>query len=394
MNKRSKIGRPWDLLTTEELTVEYVPTSHVIEPWMEKEEKRDLDPNLPEEVPPYLEEIAHEVLRQYDYKAKNLTVMATKPHKGGAIWRVDTDKGPIGLKALHRKKERSLFSIGAQHHLVDQGARVPEIILTKKGSDCVDAGEKIWFVMEWNESLTEIERTLEGTKIIAAALGEFHMNSRNYAPPKGAQIPSRLFKWPKKYQKMITKLDWFRNLSKLYNETPASPVILSVLDQFQQDGRSALEKLEQSPYYDLCTRGEMHWGFVHQDYGWGNAQMGSDGVWIIDLDGVTYDLPIHDLRKFITSNTDKEGWDTDWILQVVEAYHSKNPMEKEMYEVLLIDLAFPHEFYDLIKLMVFDPVTFLNEELTTELQTVIQAESNKHEVIAELEKKWKEKGLC
>ncbi|WP_243292932.1 CotS family spore coat protein [Bacillus sp. FJAT-47783] len=363
----------------------------MIGPWLEEVEK---NPELNDGVPQYLEEMAKKVITYYDVKVAGMALMATKPHKGAAIWRIDTDNGPIGLKVLHRKNTRSLFSIGAQHYLVEQGARVPKVIPTIDGKDCVEAGGKLWIVTEWIQPFTMLNQDFEGSKALASALGEFHRLSKGYVSPKGADTPSRLFKWPNKYEKMITKLNWFRNIAELYNETEASSSILSVIDRFQQEGYDALARLEQSPYHDLCYRGESYWGIVHQDYGWGNAQMGPNGVWIIDLDGVSYDIPVHDLRTFITRILVKIGWNKQWISEVVQAYHQMNPMEKDLYRILLIDLAFPHEFYILIKNIVYEPMNFLNDQLDIAIQNLQESEANKFEILHELEKEWKEKGLC
>ncbi len=78
--------------------------------------------------------------------------------------------------------------------------------------------------------------------------------------------------------------------------------------------------------------------------------MGEGGIWIIDLDGVAYDLPIRDLRKLITSTMDDMGvWDVTWMKAMIQAYHQANPIEHDLFQVLLIDMALPNEFYKNVK---------------------------------------------
>lgn len=100
----------------------------------------------------------------------------------------------------------------------------------------------------------------------------------------------------------------------------------------------------------VCPGGFPH-GITHQDYGWSNGQIGPDGqCWIIDLDGVAYDLGIRDLRKLITSTMDDFGhWDTNWMRGMIDAYHQARPISPELYQVLLIDMALPNEFYKHVK---------------------------------------------
>lgn len=137
----------------------------------------------------------------------------------------------------------------------------------------------------------------------------------------------------------------------------------------------------------MIAKGEPHWGLAHQDYGWSNGQMGPGGIWVIDLDGVSYDLPIRDLRKIITSTMDDMGtWDLQWIQGVIDAYTQANPIDQEIFELLWIDMAFPNEFYKHVKEVVYDPEVFMNTELDFILQRITDTELNKWEVLSELAK--------
>ena len=50
-------------------------------------------------------------------------------------------------------------------------------------------------------------------------------------------------------------------------------------------------------------------------------------MWIIDLDGVAYDLPIRDLRKLILGQWQNYiRWDVTWVREMIEAYHEANPI--------------------------------------------------------------------
>jgi hypothetical protein len=147
------------------------------------------------------------------------------------------------------------------------------------------------------------------------------------------------------------------------------------------------QRFQNSPYNRMLAKGEPHWGLAHQDFGWSNGQMGPGGIWVIDLDGVSYDLPIRDLRKLITSTMDDMGvWDLTWIRGMIDAYHRANPLDQETFEILWIDMAFPNEFYKHVKEIVFNPQVFLETDLAPILQRVMTTESSKWQALAELEK--------
>ncbi|MDZ5473692.1 CotS family spore coat protein [Bacillus sp. 31A1R] len=358
----------------------------LIEPW-------GIDLTLHDElyVPEYITELAYEVVKSYDFAVRDMQVMATKPFKGGAIWKLETTKGPKSLKLLHRRPSRSLFSLAAQEYLVEvKKARVPSIVQSKSGSNFVERGGKLWFVAEWIVPLEPVNDNLEGAKLLCHALGEFHYLTSGYKPPKQAEISSRLYKWPKNYQKVIEKLDWFRQILTLYTELPASNIIMSHLDFYEKQAKNSLERLNNSPYSELVKKGNVYWGLAHQDYGWSNAQMGPNGMWVIDLDGVSYDLPIRDLSKLITgAMSGLAQWDSTWVREMIQSYHEARPIPPELYEVLMIDLSLPNEFYKNIKHMIYDPELFLDEDLKSIVESIVQLEDSKWKVLKEIEQDWK-----
>ncbi|OIJ10383.1 spore coat protein CotS [Anaerobacillus alkalilacustris] len=357
----------------------------LITPW-------DLDGTLGDlYVPSYIEEMAQQVVTHYDMTVSHMEVITTKADKGGLIWKINTDKGPMSLKILHRRPTRSLFSLGAQEYLVvEKNAKVPPIIKTKTEENFVEMGGKIWFVAEWIEPLEQVTKDLEGAKLLCSAIGEFHRLSKGYTPPKGAENASRLYRWPKTYKKIVKKMDWFRDIAKAYSEMPASSSILSVVDMFEEQAVKALQLLEQSAYNDLVARGNKEWGLVHQDYGWSNGQKGADGMWIIDLDGVAYDLPIRDLRKLITGTMDDLGsWDYTWAKGMIDAYHEANPIEDELFDILIIDMCLPNLFYKNIKEMLYEPTVFMDGELEALVNRIVQIDQTKWTVIDQLKEDWK-----
>lgn len=342
-------------------------------------------------IPDYINKLANEVLKSYAFSVKNIQVVTTKADKGGSIWKLETNKGTKSLKLLHRRPSRSLFCLGAQEYLVHvQKARVPEIIKTKDGNNFVEAGGKLWFVAEWIDSLSPVTKDLEGAKQLCYALGEFHRLTKGYVPPPKAEVTSRLHKWPNTYNKIIMKMDWFRNIAKAYKDKPASAPLLKVVDQFEEQAKRSLDRLNKSSYNDFVKLGDEHWGLVHQDYGWSNGQMGKGGMWIIDLDGVAYDIPIRDLSKLITgSMSDLFKWDETWIREMIKAYHKANPISPELYEILMTDLSLPNDFYKNIKEVVYEPELFLSEETTQLIQRISETDKTKWPVLEKLQRDWK-----
>ncbi|KEO83488.1 CotS family spore coat protein [Tumebacillus flagellatus] len=350
----------------------------LIQPW------GDVEGPVPE-VPTYLDEIARHVMQRYDMQVNEIQLITTKPDKGGAIWYIATDKGPRSLKCLHRTPPRSLFSVGAQEYVVSKGARVPALIPNQDGLLYTEAGGKLWIVTDWISLTPASKADLTGAQTLCYGLGEFHRHTQGYVPPQGAIVASRLYGYPKQYYKIWNKMSWFRHIAQAYHDMPASARLLAMIDRYEQQALTALYNLEyHSPYLSLIARGEETWGLVHQDYGWSNGQEGPGGLWIIDLDGVAYDLPIRDLRKLISGTMDDMGfWDVTWMKGMIDAYQAANPIEPELFQMMLLDFAVPNEFYKNVKEVVFEPHIFMDEQFDALLQKIDQTEDSKWAALQE-----------
>lgn len=361
---------------------------YIIEPWDHLVDDTRSETDLEQYVPPELEQLARQVMTNYDMHVSGMTLITSKPDKGGAIWQIETNHGSRSIKVLHRQPQRSLFSVGAQEYLVQQKARVPGLIPTKDNQLYVVEGGKMWIVTEWVSPLEQTTKIdLEGAAPLCYGLGEFHHHTKGYIPPYGAAKSSRIYSWEKHYDKMVKKIGWFRDIASVFPETTASSLLLSVIDKYEDQAIEMFNRFKESPYKRMINKGEAYWGLAHQDYGWSNGQLGPGGIWVIDLDGVAYDLPIRDLRKIITSTMDDMAtWDINWIRGVIDAYHQANPIDQEMFEILWIDMAFPNEFYKHVKEIVFEPALFMNNELEAIIQRIELTETNKWQVLSELAK--------
>jgi CotS family spore coat protein len=185
-------------------------------------------------------------------------------------------------------------------------------------------------------------------------------------------------------------MDWFRNIAKAYNDMPASPHVLAVVDKFQEQARKSLQRLKESDYDELIKKGNEGWGLVHQDYGWSNGQMGPNGMWIIDLDGVAYDLPIRDLRKLISGKMlELYKWDVNWVREMIKAYHKANPITPELFEILMIDLSLPNEFYRLMNEVLYQPALLLNETKAQEIKVIIDIDQSKWNTLKQIQNDWR-----
>lgn len=295
-----------------------------------------------------LKNLAKNVLFNYNIRPVRLDIIQNNGLK--TLWKVRGDNDTKCLKRLKQTKDKALFTVNAQIYLSQAGGAVPKVYLNQEGSPLTEYMGQIFVLYEWIEGRDFSFAKSSDLRLALEGLAQFHVLSKGYAAPEGATISSKLGRWPHQYASMISRmLKWKKEAeSKAGNAVYAS--YLNYIDSIIEIGNTALEALQKSSYGDLTDIAFERSALCHQDYGEGNAILKEDTVYILDLDGITYDLPVRDLRKIIGKRMEKLGrWDKELLEDIVLWYEKNNKLSSEEKTVLKIDLLFPHWFFGTVK---------------------------------------------
>ncbi|MFC5450859.1 CotS family spore coat protein [Paenibacillus aestuarii] len=262
------------------------------------------------------------------------------------IWKMQSAVGTICLKRIRKPLPIVKFTTAAQAYLAGRGALVASILPTKSG--------ELYFVHEghalvlysWIEGTDlDMERNEEHLRAGLRGIARFERDSLGFQPPSDCEVYDKLGKWPLHYAKMTQELiDWkaiAEEESSKFHETYAQLAVVMIAA-----ARQALDLLRTSAYAKWVAAVEPYGYLSHQDYGKGNALQTERGVYILDLDNLTYDLPLRDLRKLITKRMDELGtWTAADLNTWISYFEEELPLTDERRRVLYIDLLFPHTFY-------------------------------------------------
>lgn len=328
-----------------------------------------------------IDELAREVLKEYDLAVDQLTTIQADHEKGKFLWRFESQEGPKCLKRMHRRLEKSLFAIEAHVHLRRAGATVPGIILTRRGQPYVASDGAVFLVIEWVNGRRPDVRVPSDLELMTRVLGDFHRRSKGFEPSEGVEISTKLGKWPNHYEEMTREMLEAREFSLQNSESLASKILLDHVDHFIGQAQKALSLLQFSPYEQLVKRALEEKGLCHQDFGETNCLISPSGVYVLDLDGVTYDLFARDLSKLIYKVMgERRTWDEALLDDILRWYGEVNPLAPEEIRVLLIDILFPHEFHSAIK-NDFRGLTPLKPKLASKVQRTVMFERSKENVL-------------
>lgn len=291
-----------------------------------------------------LKELAQNVLSYYEISPDNLTIIQNNGLK--TLWKVTHNNQLKCLKRLKHTKDKALFTVNAQRHVFENGGKVPEVYLNNQGEPITEYMDQLFVLYEWIEGSDLFFNRPVDLSLALQGLSKFHVFSKGYQSPEGAKVSSKLGRWPEQYDSMMRRMMKWKEEAKLKPQHPSYKSYLQYIDSIIDLANQALDALNQSSYGVLTDIELSASTLCHQDYGEGNVIKSSGGIYVIDLDGVTYDLVIRDLRKIIGKRMEKGGnWNLNQIEAILKSYEKHNPLSLQEKEVLKADLLFPHWFF-------------------------------------------------
>lgn len=325
--------------------------------------------------------LAGQVLSYYRLKPGSISVVQSGSVK--TVWRVIAGEKTYCLKRLGHSIDKAQFSVSAQDYIRQKGGNVPAIIHSSQGNRIVEHNGELFVLYEWIDGSDLNFRLASDLQAALQGLAKFHTASRGYAASAEARVSTKLGKWPEQYASMRNRLAAWKEEALPKNRITSHSAFLKHADRIMEMADNSLELLSRSQYAKLSANPAAA-VLCHQDYGPGNALKTPSGVYVLDLDGVTYDFAARDLRKIIGKQAEMRGkWDASMISQVLDAYLRINPLSDSEKELLYIDLLFPHWFFGLIKNQ------YQNSKLlkSDEIERMSALEQSKVPVLKELLKK-------
>ncbi|MCX8130440.1 MAG: CotS family spore coat protein [Clostridia bacterium] len=327
--------------------------------------------------------LADEVLKNYTISPENISVIQSGTIK--TVWKVKAKEGMLCLKRLKHTYDKALFSVNAQNYIKESGGNVPSVIKDKRGQLIVQHKDQLFVLYEWLHGKNLNFSNSSDLQAALRGLAKFHICSKGYRAPENSRISSKLNKWPEQYDSMKTRLTDWKEISKNIS-LPYHNAYLKHIDSVIEICNLASDHLSTSDYVRLVSPESKSPVLCHQDFGNGNAILTEMGVYVIDLDGITYDLPARDLRKIIGKQAENRNqWSIENINNVIECYSGVNHMSDADTDLLYIDLLYPHWFFGLVKNL------FQNNKplKPSEIERIAKLEQSKVDLLVSLLKKTK-----
>ncbi|CAG9620285.1 CotS family spore coat protein [Sutcliffiella rhizosphaerae] len=330
------------------------------------------------------------VLDFYPLEVSDVWLVSSR--SGRTTWEVDTTEGKKILKQANMKPERMLFLAGAHQHLYNQGLAITPIHETKNGGICIGAGPVSYVLFDKVEGNEVIYYNKEQMLKAMKFAGSFYQASKGYVPSEESKTRGRLGKWHKLYRWKLQELEGNKTIAQSYPEDAFSQLFLAHVDEMITRAQLALIALENPSYTNISREVSNLKGFCQQDFTLARFTEMEEELFMKELHSVTYDLPTRDIRIILNKMMKKFSvWDDNLVFDLLRAYQTTNPLSEEYYEILSIDIQFPHLFCAIAhKYFLAQKRSWSDEKYIWALQNIIALEESKGEFLKQYPSIYKE----
>ncbi len=286
------------------------------------------------------------VLEQYDITVLEIRNESYKNKKG--VWWIGTNKGMKVLKKVSNSEHTLLFVLDAVRYLNQNGIHIPPVLKTIDGKEYVCADGVCYVLSEAIIGRNPVYSSPTELAMIAGGLAKFHRASAGFFPSSGTKAKYHLGLWVDDYIKQLehTK-NYYENdlLKKEHN--PINVLITREFPHFYQRALKAMEGMRGKEYADWVNDAKEKGSLCHQDFAAGNLLITpAADLYILDTDSLTVDIAARDIRKLLNKVMKKSGkWEREIVRDILSYYQSHNPLTPSQWEVVRLDLLFPHLFF-------------------------------------------------
>ena len=285
------------------------------------------------------------VLGHYPIRVLDIRNESYKDKKG--VWWIKTPVGMRILKKVSNSEDTLKFILDAVRHLMKNGVKLPGICKTADGSDYVHKDGVCYVLTEAIEGRNPSYTSPSELHGISAGLARFHKASEGFTPSPGTKPKYHLGLWIDDYSEQLEDINGFyKNELLLKKNGLISNTIIREFPYFYERAANAIAGLRGKEYGEWVRKVQSKGCLCHQDFAAGNLILTPAGeMYVLDTDSITIDIPARDIRKLLNKVIKKAGrWEIDLAKSIMHSYQSENPLTASEWEVVKLDLMFPHLF--------------------------------------------------
>jgi spore coat-associated protein S len=285
-----------------------------------------------------------EVLSYYNFNVLGINNENYKDKKG--VWWIKTTIGDKILKKVSCSEQTLKFLLSAVDHLIKNGILLPLVNKTKAGLDYVMINGVCFVITDAIKGSTPSYDSPKELAMIVKELAKFHKASAGFTVLEDTKPKEHLGTWVEGYSKVLEDMnEVYKNEVQSGGKTPIGKTIIAEFPFFLERGQKVINELKGQGYKNWVDKVRETGCLCHQDFAAGNLILSTSGLYVIDTDSITFDIPARDIRKLFNKIMKKSGKaNSELASNIIKAYQSVNPLTFDEWQVVKCDLMFPHLF--------------------------------------------------
>ncbi len=176
-------------------------------------------------------------------------------------------------------------------------------------------------------------------------------------------------------EKRIKSFDKMKEMvrKKKNHKTDFDLNYIKSMDYYKSLGKLALETLNMSNYYELCSVSEQEKNFCHHDFTYHNIIIGEENeVNVIDFDYCKREIRAFDLSNFMTKVLKRRDWNIDVAKLIIDNYNEVSPLEDDEYKVLYAFLMFPQRYWRICNRYYYNEFNWVQNTFNKKMEELIE----------------------
>lgn len=312
-----------------------------------------------------------QLLEKYPLSVKSFS-------KGRECYLFDTSLGTLALREYHGSKERAAFLAEMLRHLKGNGLLVEEIILAADGEVLIADEEERKFLLCENYHGAECD-TKNKEDMLAAVkkLASLHNISQTFEGEVPEVIRRNQNSLSDIYEKHNREMKQVKNYIRTKKKKNSFEMLFAgQCDAFIQKAIAVTDALR-----NVECREELY-GFCHGAYNQHSVIFAKQGIAIVGLERFAYDLQIRDLANFVRKMMEKNNWDVQLGMALIEAYNEIHTLKEQEKQYLSFFLAYPEKFWKLANHYNNAHKSWLSERNVEKLEKVILQEEKREQFLS------------
>ena len=329
-----------------------------------------------------MDEKNEQIYKQYQLDVKNVSKIR------GLIY-IETEEGLYIIKPYKYSEQKANIENNVNFSLIDKGFEDVDYLVKNINDSYISQnkyGNK-FVLKKWYKGEECNINSIEDVQKASRNLANFHnvVKSITIDNEYSSNIPTK---------NMINEYECYNNELKrvrkyIYNKKKKNSLEISIItyiDKYYEQGQYYLNKLKNSDYGKLYAKAIENKWVCFGNYNHHSVLINDDSIATINFDKFFYGVQIFDLYCLLRKAMEKNGWNTEMGISIIEEYDKEKEISQEEKEILYIFMAYPEKYRKLVNSYFNGKKSWVSIRITEKLEELVSSEQKKEQFLQHLKK--------